>query len=45
LDKTPPDRTPEPPAAAATPSVKSFDSLDSLEEEMARLLGRPPGGK
>ena len=45
---TPPPRTPEPkPARAETkapqPEAKPKALYDSLEEEMASLLGRPPG--
>ena len=31
--------------AAPEPAAKPADPLDALEEEMAKLLGRPPGQK
>ena len=35
--------TPTKVAEAAKPADKPADPLDALEEEMAKLLGRPPG--
>jgi hypothetical protein len=41
----PEPRVVEPSARRAPPAapVKTSDPLDALEEEMAKLLGRPPG--
>ena len=38
----PPTAPEEPPARPAEGAAKSKSVLDSLEEEMASLLGRPP---
>jgi hypothetical protein len=39
-----PSRAPETPAPAKAAKDNPFSELDSLEAEMARLLGREPGG-
>ena len=44
LDMTPeaPSPTQAPPVAPPTPPTAEVNPLDALEEEMAKLLGRPP---